>query len=78
MIHLQNLPPNQAAYLRLKPLIDQTYPAGHFVAIDEGEIVGDAPSFEELDAALNASGRTSRAILVVQAGVTLPDFSWIF
>ncbi len=65
---------NEEAYRRLKPTIDQTYPRGRFVAIDKGEIVGDAATFSELDNALLAQGKTSRYILVVEAGVDYPDY----
>jgi hypothetical protein len=65
---------NEAAYERLKPSIDQTYPAGRFVAIHEGRIVGDAASFVELDRMLTANGLTSPEILVIQAGVDYPDY----
>ena len=65
---------NEAAYRRLKPTIDQTYPKGRFVAIHEGQIVGDAATFRELDEALNARGLTSRDIFVIQAGIDYPDY----
>jgi hypothetical protein len=68
---------NQSAFWRLKPLIDQTYPPGHFVAIDEGQIIADAASFEELDTKLDSMGKTSPQVLVVQAGEDYPDFGWI-
>jgi hypothetical protein len=69
---------NQAAFKRLKPDIDRTYPFGRFVAIHQGKVVGDAATFQELDDALNASGLTSRNILVVQAGVEYPDYIRFF
>jgi hypothetical protein len=65
---------NEAAYRRLKPDIDRTYPPGRFVAIHEGEIVGDAPTFRQLDESLLDRGLTSPEILVVQAGVDYPDY----
>jgi hypothetical protein len=69
---------NQAAFRRLKPDIDRTYPFGRFVAIHHGKVVADGATFEELDDALNESGLTSRNILVIQAGVDYPEFIWIF
>ena len=69
---------NQRAYRNLKPEIDRTYPKGHFVAIDEGKIVADAPTFQELDARLDAMGKPSPEILVVQSGDELSGFGWIF
>ncbi len=69
---------NQSAFWRLKPLIDQTYSPGHFVAIDEGQIIADAASFKEIDAKLNSMGKTSPEVLVVQAGEDYSDFVCIF
>lgn len=69
---------NQAAFKKLKPEIDRTYPFGRFVAIHQGKVVGNAVTFEELDDDLNARGLTSRNILVIQAGVEYPDFIRLF
>ncbi len=66
---------NQRAYRELKPIIDQTYPRGQFVALHQGRVLADAVSFQELDAALTAKGLTSRDILVVEAGVQYPDYA---
>src|SRR5438270_470562 len=78
---LDTLPPeeraNQLAYRELRPTINRTYPKGHFVAIDKGEIVADAPSLNELQAILVAQGRTSRDILVAEAGDETPDYGII-
>jgi len=68
---------NEVAYRRLRPTIDQTYPPGQFIAIDNGEIVADAPSFRELEAALATQGRSSPDILFVRAGDDTPDFGYI-
>ena len=65
---------NAAAFRRQKPKIDQEYPKGRFIAFEEGQIVGDGPTFRELHASLEASGKTSRDILVVQAGVNYPEY----
>ena len=69
---------NQTAFRRLKPDIDRTYPVGRFVAIHHGKVVADAATFEELDDVLNASGLTSRSILVIQAGVEYPEYLRFF
>ncbi len=68
---------NQEAYRRLKPTIDTSYPHGQYVAIDKGEIVGNSASFPELFNALQSEGRTSRRILVVEAGVDYPEYGVI-
>ena len=59
-------------------MIDQTYPHGQFVAIHEGRIVADAATFDELSTALDAMGKDSAEILVVQAGVDYPENAVIF
>lgn len=70
--------PDQVAFRKMKPSIDQSYPQGHFVAIDEGRIVADAATFEELSDALDTMGKDSAEILVVQAGVDYPEYAVIF
>lgn len=69
---------NEAAYRRLKEAIAREYPRGQFVAIFGGQIVADAPTFEELSARLQATGKDSRDILVVEAGVEYPEYVTIF
>jgi hypothetical protein len=64
---------NQAAFRRLKPLIDQTYPQGRFLAIHGGAIVADAASFDALTTLLRARGQDPKESLVVQAGVDYPE-----
>jgi hypothetical protein len=59
---------NNATFRRLKPGIDETYPQGRYVAIDDGRILADAATFPELDTALRAMGHEIRQVLVVQAG----------
>ena len=43
------------------------------MAFDDGEIVADAATFEELNAALVAIAKDRPDVLVVQAGVNYPD-----
>jgi hypothetical protein len=69
---------NQIAFRRLAKLINQTYPHGRFVAIADGCVVADAPSFGELESALRSLGRDSENVLVVQAGVEYPESAVIF
>ena len=63
---------NQAAYLKAKGDIANQYPEGHFIAFDDGEIVADAETFDELTEALIAVGKNRRDIFVIQAGVEAP------
>jgi hypothetical protein len=65
---------NQAAFRRLKPVIDHSYAPGRFVAIEGGKVIADAASLDELTLALKAIGQDSADVLVVQAGVDYPDF----
>jgi len=69
---------NAAAYKRLKPTIDQTYPKGWFVGIADDRIVGAAANFRDLENSLRSQGLDPRKILVVEAGVTYPDYVTIF
>ncbi|MBY0522192.1 MAG: hypothetical protein K2R98_02270 [Gemmataceae bacterium] len=69
---------NQAAYRTLKSTIDQSYPAGQFVAILEGSVVADASGIPELTAALTARGSNPKEALVIQAGVEYPEAAIIF
>jgi hypothetical protein len=64
---------NQAAFKRVKPELANRYPPGWFVAFDDGEIVADAATFDDLTAALAAIGKDRPDILVVQAGVNYPE-----
>ena len=68
---------NQAAFRRLQPTIDATYPAKQFVAIDDGQIVADAGTFEELEQKLAALGKGGQRVLVMQAGEYYPEFAYI-
>jgi len=70
--------PDEVAFRKMKPMIDQTYPHGQFVAIHEGRIVADAATFDELSTALDAMGKDSAETLVVQAGVDYPENAVIF
>jgi len=69
---------NQVAFRTLKPTIDRRYPSGHFVAIDDEEIIADATDFESLVAAIRQRGKQPENVLVVQAGVEYPEEAVIF
>jgi pectin methylesterase-like acyl-CoA thioesterase len=64
---------NHAAYRTLRETIKQTYPAGRYVAISGGQVVADGSRFDELQASLQALGKDSPQVLVVQAGVDYPE-----
>jgi hypothetical protein len=64
---------NQAAYDKLKRELCNRYPSGRFVAIDDGQVVADAATFDELTEALAAIGKDRPDVFVVQAGIDYPD-----
>ncbi|MGA2030628.1 MAG: hypothetical protein ABSG68_00085 [Thermoguttaceae bacterium] len=64
---------NRVAYEEVKHDLTRRYPPGRFIAFDDGQIVADAASFDELTDALAAIGKDRPDVLVVQAGVRYPD-----
>jgi hypothetical protein len=64
---------NQAAFRRLAPSINKTYPPGRFVAIAGGQVVADAERFDELHSRLITLGIDPPEALIVEAGVEYPD-----
>lgn len=69
---------NDTAFRRMEEEIKRTYPHGHFVAIADERIVGDADDFMTLHRALKAGGRDPREVLIVQAGFEYPEYVTIF
>jgi hypothetical protein len=63
---------------RLQATIDETYPRGWVVAIDDGKIVADSADFHELEGMLRALGKEPRDTLVVEAGAVRPEYVTIF
>lgn len=59
---------NQAAFHKAKRELSSRYPPGRFVAFDDGQIVADAATFDELTQALAAIGKDRPDVFVVQAG----------
>jgi hypothetical protein len=64
---------NQAAFQQAKPALSERYPPGRFIAFDDGQIIADAGSFDELTEALAAIGKDRPDVFVVQAGVDYAD-----
>jgi hypothetical protein len=64
---------NRAAFQQSKHELSNRYPPGRFVAFDDGQIVADAASFDELTASLAAIGKDRSDVFVVQAGADYPD-----
>ena len=75
---VQEFDKTQTAYRRMKETIDQTYAKGWFVGLANDKIVGAARTFGELERVLRDQGIDARSVLVVQAGVTYPDYLGIF
>jgi hypothetical protein len=48
---------NQAAFQAVKRELAKRYPSGRFVAFDDGQLVADAASFDELSSALAEIGK---------------------
>lgn len=65
---------NQAAYERLRRLMETDYPKGRFVGLYGGEIVADAESYEAIDAKLNQMGFEPLKTMVVIAGDDTPEY----
>jgi hypothetical protein len=64
---------NRAAFQALKRDLAERYPSGRFVAFDDGQLVADAASFDELTSALAKIGKDRPDVFVVQVGVDYPD-----
>ena len=64
---------NEAAFRKAKQELSNRYPPGRFVAFDDGQIVADAASFDELTEALAAIGKDRPDVFVVQVGIEYPD-----
>jgi len=75
---MNHLETDHEAYRRLKPEIDTRFPKGHFVAIDDGQVIADAPSYRELDAKLTPMRARKPVFFVVQAGDDMPKYVTIF
>lgn len=64
---------NQAAFHKAKGELIDRYPPGRFVAFDDGQIVADAATFDELTEALAAIGKDRPNVFVVQSGANYPE-----
>ncbi|MGA2616748.1 MAG: hypothetical protein ABSF26_04005 [Thermoguttaceae bacterium] len=64
---------NRAAFEAAKQELTKRYPPGRFIAFDDGQIVADAASFDELTETLSVIGKDRPDVFVVQAGTDYPD-----
>jgi len=67
----------QLALDALRDLINQSYPEGHFVAAQAGQIIASAPSFDEITAFLKAKGFDPKESVVIQAGRRVSNYVFI-
>ena len=63
---------NRAAFAEARHELSKRYPRGRFIAFDDGAIVADAASFDELTERLSAIGKDRPDVFVVQAGENYP------
>jgi len=64
---------NQAAFEAMKCQLRERFPIGHFVAFDDGSLVADADSFDELSEVLSRIGRNRSDVFVVQVAERYPE-----
>ena len=77
MSQTEKVESNEQAFRRMKAALDARFPAGHLIAFDEGRVIADAASFQELGAILTGAGKNPREVFVVQAGADYPQFATI-
>jgi len=65
-------------YTHLKAQVDKHYPAGRFVAVDDGHLVADAETHQQLVEKLHALDKSPKGMLIVQAGIEYPQSAMIF
>ena len=68
---------NEQVFRRMQAAIDARFPAGHWIAIDGGQLIADVPSAEELRPLLIDAGKNPREVLVVEAGANYPHCATI-
>jgi len=64
---------NEQAFQDVKADLASRFPRGHFVAFDDGHLVADAPTFDQLTDVLSALGKDRPDVFVVQVGIEYPD-----
>jgi hypothetical protein len=64
---------NRLAFQEAKHELSQRYSPGRFIAFDDGKVVADAASFDELTETLAAIGKDRPDVFVVQAGAEYPE-----
>lgn len=64
-------------YRRLRPMIEQTYEVGHFVAILDGQIVAHAATLDDLVRDLTSRSIDPKVPLTIQVGADYLDEAFI-
>lgn len=69
---------NERAFRQSKSELDASFPAGHLIAFDGGQIIADAATIQELRPILIRAGKNPSEVFVVQAGNDYPQSATIF
>ena len=77
MTSTETVESNEQAFRRMQTAIDARFPAGHWIAIDRGQVIADAPSAQELRLLLIEAGKNPRDVFVVEAGADYAQFATI-
>ncbi|MCC7338986.1 MAG: hypothetical protein IT422_28150 [Pirellulaceae bacterium] len=64
---------NQAAFDSCKDQLHKKFGIGTYVAFDDGELIANAQSFDELTAMLAEQGRDRPDVFVVQVAESFPE-----
>jgi hypothetical protein len=68
---------NVAKFEECKDSLKDRFEIGTYVAIDDGELVADAPTFDKLSKKLKEQGRDRTDVFVVHVAETYPDSVFI-
>ncbi len=68
---------NRAKFEECKDSLNARFEIGTYVALDDGELVADAPTFDKLSKKLKEQGRDWTDVFVVQVAETYPDSVFI-
>lgn len=64
---------NQVAFNACKDQLHRNYAIGSYVAFDDGELIANASSFDELSAKLAEQGRDRPDVFVIQVAESYPE-----
>ncbi len=64
---------NQVAFEACKDQLHKKYPIGSYVAFDDGELIAEASTFDDLSARLAELGRDRPDVFVIQVAESYPE-----